>query len=516
MSDPSTEPDKYSIDDMMDRLKNRSDKDQGELVTRADGTQAMRRRKRKRRTDQPEKVETKRNSRMHIVQIACVVILLTVVGLVAGIALLYANSASFRDSLTSKLESASGAKVTLTQYRMNPATANASKANFVWPSGNTLGTLELGGIVAKHSPESFLGRVFKGEEIVASRGTLDLKAAEPGAKIRHAPALEGALPISFMRYSIPSLDIRFGADRGYWGALWKTEASMFPSVSPGISEIRLKDGTLKLRDWPELTLDRGYIKVRNAELQVQTLRFLTPLADEKRRVERGSVNFSGSVFPQDSEQLCTLTAELSSFPVQYLLGRDLGRFFHGNIESQDIPDSNYLAFSTSQPEESTLEVTVTNTVDSRLDLSGFKVFKLLATTLEDGWYEFPGFDDGISLVIRRQGSSVEVSKIQAERRGRMVVRGNLRNGGGGQLQGVLRIGLPDTTILASRNERLDRMFGEVRENYRWVDIKISGTSAVPQDNFLELFDLASKENVTSSEEEVAPSELDTFDSLIDN
>lgn len=516
MSDPSTEPDKYSIDEMMDRLKNRSENDQGELVTRADGTQAVRRRKRKRRTDQTEKVETKRNMRMQIVQIAGVVILLTVVGLVAGIALLYANSASFRDSLTSKLESASGAKVTLTQYRMNPATANANSAYLVWPSGNTLGTLELGGIVAKHSPESFLGRVFVGEEIVASRGTLDLKSAESGAKIRHAPALEGELPISFMRYSIPSLDIRFGADRGYWGTLWKTEASMFPNVSPGTTEIRLKDGALKMRDWPELTLDRGYIKVRNTELQVQTLRFLTPSGDKKRRDEKGAINFSGSIFPQDSEQQCTLVAELSSFPIQYLLGKDLGRFFHGNMETQDIPDSNYLAFSTSLPEEAKLEVTVTNSVDSRLDLSGFKVFKLLATTLEDGWYEFPGFDDGISMVIRREGSSVEISKIQAERRGRMVVRGNLQNGGGGQLQGVLRIGLPDTTIIASRNERLNRMFSEVRENYRWVDVKISGTSAVPQDNFLDLFDLASEANVAPREEEVAPSELDTFDSLIEN
>lgn len=515
MSDPSTEPDKYSIDEMMDRLKSRSDQDEGELVTRADGTQAIRRRKRKRRTDQSEKGESKRNTRTHIIQIAGIVILLALVGLVAGISLLYANSASFRDSLIAKLESASGATVTLSQYRMNPVNANANSAYLVWPAGNTLGTLELLGIVAKHSPKSFLGGVFTGEEIVASSGKLDLKAAEAGAKVRQVPAEGGVSLVDFKRYSIPSLTIRFGADRGYWGALWKAEASMYPAITPGTSEIRLQNGTLNLRDWPELTLDRGYIKIVNTEFQFQTLRFMVPSEDNKRRAERGAVNFFGSISPQDSQQACTLAADITSFPIQYLLGRDLGGFFNGNIETQDIPDSNFLTFLTSLPDEAKLEVTVTNSVESRLDLSGFKVFELLAATLEDGWYELPAFDEGISMVIQRQGRAVEISKIEAEKRGQMKLRGNLKNGAGGQLQGVLRIGLPDTTIKASRNERLDRMFGEIRENYRWMDVKVSGTSAVPQDNFRELFDMASKENVIPSEEEDTSVEADTFESLIE-
>ncbi|MEP2775836.1 MAG: hypothetical protein ABJQ29_13625 [Luteolibacter sp.] len=516
MSDPSTEPEKYSIDDMMDRLKNRDGtNDQGELVTRADGTQAVRKRRRKRRTDQPEKGETKGNTRMQLVQISGVVILLAVVGLVAGIALLYANSASYRDTLIAKLETASGAKVTLSQFRMNPANANANSAYLVWPSGNALGTLELAGIVAKHSPESFLGRIFTGEEIVASTGNLDLKAPVPGGDIRQVPAQEEPAVVSFSRYSIPSLNVRFGADRGYWGGLLKTEASMFPGAAQGTTEIRLKDGDLKMRDWPEMILDRGYIKVRKSELQVQTLRFLVPSEDKVRRTGRGSINFSGTLTPIEAGRSSALVAELSSFPVQYLLGRDLGRFFHGNVETQDVPDSNFLTFNPDQPDDAKLAVSVTNSVESRLDFSGFKVLSLLASMLEDGWYELPSFDDEISMVIKRQGQSVEISEIHAEKRGRMAIRGTFHNEGGGQIRGVLRIGLPDTTVASSRNKRLTRMFSEVRENYRWIDIKISGTSAVPQDNFLELFDLASADNMSVPEKEDAEPEPDTFDSLID-
>ena len=286
MSDPSLEPDKYSIDDMMDRLKNREE-EEGELVTRSDGSQAIKRRRRKRRTEQPEKGKPKRSARMQIVQIAGVVILLAAVGLIAGIGLLYVNSTSFRDSLISKLETTSAAKVSLKQFRMNPATANAGGASLVWPAGNTLGALELRSIVVKHSPESFLGRIFAGEEIVASSGVLDLKAAEEGGKVRQVPGGDGAALISFARYSVPSLNIRFGADPGSWGTLSKTEASMFANVTPGVSEIRLKDGMLKIPNWPDLVLDRGYMKVRSSELQVQTLRFMAPADGENQRKEGG-------------------------------------------------------------------------------------------------------------------------------------------------------------------------------------------------------------------------------------
>lgn len=515
MSTPSTDPDKYSIDDMMDRLKSRSDEAEGELVTRADGTQAIKRRKRRRRTEQPEKGLSKRHTRFQIVQIAAAVVLIAAVGLAAGIALLYANSSMFRDSLIGKLESASGAKVTLTQFRMNPATANSNSASLVWPSGNVLGTLELGGIAAKHSPKSFLGSVFTGEEIVAAKGTLDLKAADPAGEKRQVPATEGVAGVSFMRYSVPSLNVRFGAERGYWGALWDTEASLFPGITAGISEVRLKDGDLKLRDWPEMVLDRGYMKMSGAELQIQTLRFYTPLVEKKPRAERGLVNFSGSISPLKSSEPQTLVAELEAFPLKYLLGGDLGNFFHGDVETQESPDSNFLMLQPDSPEEARIQVSLANTVDSELNLSGFKFLNMLAAVLEDRWYELPVFDESISMVVNRQGRAVEISEVEAEKRGRMLIRGTLRNGGGGQLSGVLRVGLPDTTVAASRSERLDNMFGAVRENYRWIEVTISGTSALPQDDFREQFERASAGGGSSEKKEEKEMEPDSFDGLIE-
>jgi hypothetical protein len=50
---PNSDKDKYTIDEMMGRLKKRKEAEMSpELVTRSDGSQALRVKKRKRRTDQ--------------------------------------------------------------------------------------------------------------------------------------------------------------------------------------------------------------------------------------------------------------------------------------------------------------------------------------------------------------------------------------------------------------------------------------------------------------------------------
>ncbi len=56
------------------------------------------------------------------------------------------------------------------------------------------------------------------------------------------------------------------------------------------------------------------------------------------------------------------------------------------------------------------------------------------------------------------------------------------------------------------------MFGQVREGYRWVDLEIAGTSAVPTDNFLDLYNAARSPQGEASEADLtAP---DSFESLI--
>ena len=90
------EPDQYSIDQIMERLKrNRGSEpasDDGELVTRPDGSQALRVRKRKRRSHQPHKEQQLKKRRTHVIQLAASLILVALFFLGASIALVYSNS----------------------------------------------------------------------------------------------------------------------------------------------------------------------------------------------------------------------------------------------------------------------------------------------------------------------------------------------------------------------------------------------------------------------------------------
>ena len=505
---PNSDKDKYTIDEMMGRLKRRQEAEMPpELVTRSDGSQALRVKKRRRRTDQSVDNETKLKKRIQIIQIVGGVVLVTMVALVVGVGILHVNSASYRESLIGKLEVSSGANVAMAQFRMNPLEANASGAKFSWPAGNVLDKLDLGSITALISPSTFAGDTFGGDEIVAVSAKLSLKASDPSGPIRHISRPAGALPVRFSRYAASSVDISFGG----LGTLTGTEGSLFPAPVAGQSELRFSGGLLKLTDWPQLSLDRSYIKVRNSELQIQNMRFNIPGADDLKS-SGGYIDFSGSLTPIGFYGTHTLSANLSNFPLSYLLGSDLGRFFVGRVDSVEIPDSNFLSFDVDSPENARLELTATNALESRIDMSGFKFMQSLAVAFNDRWYEIPIFDDDVTLVVKRTGQTSGLSGINLVKRGKMVVRGELLNGEGGMIRGKLRIGIPDTTVIASGDKKLAKMFGEVREGYRWIEVEISGTGALPEDNFRTLYmDTSSRKPSESGQG--APQ--DSFEDLIE-
>ncbi len=91
MSAGASEPEKYSIDEMMDRLKSSSSgaASDGELVSRPDGSQALRVRKRKRRSSQPHKEERIRSRKSRIVQFSAAFVLIAAAVMAVGGAILF-------------------------------------------------------------------------------------------------------------------------------------------------------------------------------------------------------------------------------------------------------------------------------------------------------------------------------------------------------------------------------------------------------------------------------------------
>jgi hypothetical protein len=212
MPPAASEPEKYSIDEMMERLKGQAADSQpaaGELVTRADGSQALRVRKRKRRSEQPERDEAKRSRHIRTRQVASGLVLLLLCGLAIGSAYVYANTPAYRKAITAAIARNTGASVELRQFRVNPASANVEALTLEWPAGSPLRAFRLNGVSADVSVLGLFVTRLRGDEVSARDGSLWLQPVADAPGPAALPST-GALPVQFNTIAVPKFDIVIG------------------------------------------------------------------------------------------------------------------------------------------------------------------------------------------------------------------------------------------------------------------------------------------------------------------
>lgn len=512
MPDSNSEPEKYSIDEMLTRLKNRGD-DEGELVIRADGKKALKVRKRKRRTDQPRDKLKAQNQRMQLIQIAGFIVFLVVMLIIGGILILYSNSTAFREGLVAKIERDSGSETSIKQFRMNPARASAGHIEMKWPATHVLNRLEVNSLEAKISPISFVGKVFQGQEVVAAKGNLFLNA--PQSEDSTGAKSPDHHRIKFSRYSVTDLNVFFSAEESWNQMLENVEASYLPTRTSKGGEIRLIQGLLKMKGWPPLALDRSYIQVRDRQLDIKNMRFKIPAVENQKIEDKGTIEISGLISPLDEGVTHRLSVGLDSFQISHLLGDGLGRFFHGKTITDPNETSNSFEFAPGSGKDALLKLDLTNALDSRIILSKFKFMGHLAIVLDDRWYELPSFDDEAKLSIEKSGQRADLKQVYFEQRGRMVIEGKVSiTDDSGAISGSLRVGIPEIIIAAAKDRRLDLIFSPSKDDYRWIDIQLGGTPAAPLDSFKDIYQAVS---LTSEPEmKITPKSDggDSFDSLI--
>lgn len=492
MSAPS-EPEKYSIDEMMDRLKGRPAEDplhEGELVTRDDGSQAIRVRKRKRRSHQPHKEERQNTRRARIVQVSAALILLLLAIFAAGAAIIFANSAPFRKGLIEKISLSTGASVELEQFRVNPTSANAGRIVLTWPETHLLRDLSATSVKAEISPSSFLGNSMVGEEAISSEGTLTIRIPDPDKVSRNARTSAESLPVRFKRYAIPKFHILLGDPAAPLVRLQNSEGSFHPVKANGRPQLLLSRGDLIITGWPKLRMDRSHIEFRDNEVDVVGMR----LAYDTDT--RGIFELSGSVAPYAFDHPSTLAVELDSFLFAGIAGPELGRLFSGRIDTLPTDKSNHLSFIPGPRPNTSLAVTFRNTLTTPFELNGFPFLLVLARTLDDDWFEHPVSESDVTGMLRRGDGAVAISDFNFEHKGRMALRGGVTMAADRRLSGSLEVGIAEgmirSSIPSSDSRRLDAMFGPSIEGFRWITLKIGGTAAAPADNFKELLEAAPK------------------------
>jgi hypothetical protein len=507
MPSPSSEPEKYSIDEMMDRLKNvpNENPEDGELVTRADGTQAIRVRKRKRRSSQPAKRERQSSQRVRVMQISSTLILVFLTALVIGGAIVYANSSPFREGLLRKIQSSSGAEVGFQQFRMNPKTALAAGLKLEWPAGNVLDTLELRQITAEIRPSSFLGKAMSGDEVFANEGTLKLRYPEAGESTRSFPPPRDILPIRFDRYRVPALTLTLGGPKSPAVTIGKSEVSLNPESANGNPQLSLYKGEIIIPGWPKLRLDRALVEFAGDEVDVKQLRLL------HETDSRGVFELSGSTHPYQPARISSLQATLQFFELEGLTGPAIGRLINGRIDSAPITKSNFLSFQPTADSSPALEIAFQVSPSSQIELRGFPFLLGLAQTLDDPWFRSPVFETDARGIIHREDGAVTFRNLNLESKGRLSVRGGFSISADQELSGKLEIGVTEAMISSAKNSRLKSMFGPPREGFRWLSLIIGGPVVTPSDNFKEIFSSADG----TASDTVAPegAEGSTFEQL---
>jgi len=473
MPSDSREPENYSISEMMDRLKERSngDRSNGELVTRADGSQAIKVRSRKRRSQQPQRETQQRQRRMRAVQVVgAVVVAVVLLALATGV-VVYMNGSPYRNKIMAHVAEATGAKAEVTQFRVTPIGANASSLELAWPEGQVMRKLNLQQINAELRFSSFFGQPWTGEEIAAQKGQFLV-----GMPSADASSPEVVDFFRFNRLRCADLSIVFGDPRSPALAILDTEMSLYPKGVGGRPELRCTRGKVKFgRKLPELELDRALIGVTGKRLDIVNFRLLEPGEGQ------GAIEIVGQVEPSDSGRATTLDTKIKDMPLEVLAGPEIGNLLRGRVESRNIPQSNFITFDPAKPDALKMVMSFQGVGDPPMTLSQFPFLSKLRNIFQDKGYERPVLDSGASGVLRISGSEISLSDLRLESTSRMTIRGSMTVGANKALSGRLEVGLP--VRLVESDPQLDAAFGARKEDLRWLELNLSGTTDVPADDF---------------------------------
>ena len=465
MSEKSSDKKAVSVDEMMDRLRDgdREKREEGELVTRDDGTQVMRVKKRKRRSKQKKEEEAKRRKKISLFRTLAIVTIPLILGL--GIVYLLAkyNSPSFQENIVATVWEKSGGRVKIGGLSPKGTIVSANSAQLNWPDGSYLDQLKGERISGDLNPISFVTGKLGGNQLNAKKGFL-LTSGRVGRKVSEPKGTVKDLP-GFKRYSSDKFSFFFGNMK----SPFRLVDSKVKLVSTDYShQLFLTGGNLFAGSWGEVPLKRGTLEFLNETIRVVSLRF-----EEEGR----HLIFSGDLGLGDS--IHSLSVEVVEGTVGNVAGYGAGNLFNAEISGA----TGTLVF---QPWVlSSHEVTIATTPEY-ITISNFAFLEVLVGLYGDELFTDFEFEAEHDFEIIRGATETEIRGLDLTELGVLAVRGNVKMTAD-QLSGTLRVGLPDHKRLTIRNDQKEKFFakGQLEDGYFWYDVVLGGTTEEPTDNFLE-------------------------------
>ena len=485
MPSPDSEPENYSIDDMMDRLRSRGDgtkDDAAQLVTREDGSQVYKVRKRKRRSQQPKKAkeQRKRGYRVALIVVAVGLLILTGLGILGGF--LYLNSSAYRDQVTGRIRTWTGAEPKLTEMGLTPVSASATILELKWPEDSILDHLRLGGIKGDLEWSSLLSGKWKGTELLASGGTLQLR---PGvlSNAKPTPPAE-TCPFQF-RYRSNKFTVLMGDPAKPLFRVRDSEASLV-TLDPqaGTANLQFDGGNLDTAVWGNFRLNFASLQFEGGEMRLGSLR-LSPPSGGKAELR---ISNPGNVALDFKGEGTQLDLKLERMPLAELLGPSVATWFTAVVETPEDGEPGKLLFRSATKSGLSLRVPFQAVPGTETLFTNLPMFETLSSHLKETWYQRPRFEVTRGEAVK-DGERAGIENLNLEGRGRLAITGRMAVNPEGILTGTLEVGLPSSTVAAS-TPQIRNLFVRQANGFLWATITVSGTSRYPADNMESLLSAA--------------------------
>lgn len=477
------EPENYSIDDMMDRLRSRGEggrDGQAELVVREDGTQVYRMRKRKRRTRQPKKEKERRQQRFRVAQVVVGVGLVAVSGLALLGSILYLNSAAHQSSVVERIRTWTGAEPQLTRFQMSPVRVSAGSVDLTWPESSMLRSLKLNEVRADLRISSIFGGAWKGSEMVAANGgTLVLQQAV-GSAAPASPGREGEVPFQF-RYRSPNFTVLMGAGDAPAARLQSTEVSIAVlDAAATTANLQFEGGTLNVMDWGSFGLNFASFQIEPAGTRLTTMR-LAPATDAKGEIEIFNPQQVPLSFDSGEAEMAV---RVDRVPFSSLVGEAFGKWLSATVETREGGENGTLLFKAGKSPSISYRIPFHATATSESAASQLPLFGILAEEVGEPWYRSPTFDLGFSGTAVRNRASGGIEDLSLEARGRLMITGQVMADAAGVLDGTLEVGLP-VSALSGASVPFRAVFLRKEGGHAWATVRVSGSGLKPSDDLQE-------------------------------
>ncbi len=468
---PITEEDTKANDQPDSRLEQG-----GELVTRADGSKAIKVKSHKRRSHQPKKEKQRKNQRNKIILISLGVVGLLLAGIAFTVMIGYYNGNRFKEKVTTTVANITGAETELEKLDVSLSTAKIQKIHLDWKEKNSVvDYLQLEKVVADFGVFSFFGGGWNGSEVQSSNGEIHLRLNENPAQMNTGG--EALVDFEFTTYKCNDLDAVIGKDGD-----WKVNGSRaeFRVTEDGVKQVYLYGGSINAPFFEEYQIKSGVAEVKPTLVDLNL-----NLASKNGR---GSILLVGDVGYKSSDSI-SLVTKFTDANLDDWIDAKAQRFIRGVMTNGEG------VFKMNLGDFKSKEIT-TNVESNATDIISFEFLETLSLKLRNSFYGNKlAFTGDSSYRVSWLKDKVMVSNMKLIEPDRMQILGDFTINRSNELSGSFKIGVATEAMNPVDLRALKKVFKEDKGDYIWTNITLSGSVDTPKDDLDDQFQVVRGERI---------------------